>query len=75
MVLYQERGMNDELYVQLLVAMAEADNSKQDAFNEFIRRRKAEKDAIEAKCRVTSMSYVCILLIFCSSCSCFTSSR
>ncbi|PWA92227.1 U-box domain-containing protein kinase family protein [Artemisia annua] len=47
-----ERGMNDELYVQLLEAMAEADNSKRDAFDESIRRRKAEKDAIEAKRRV-----------------------
>lgn len=54
MVLYQERGMNDELYVQLLEAMAEADNSKRDAFDESIRRRKAEKDAIEAKRRVNS---------------------
>ncbi|GJW49949.1 U-box domain-containing protein kinase family protein [Tanacetum coccineum] len=48
-------GMNNELYAQLLEAMAEADNSRQDAFNEFIRRRKAEKDAIEAKCRVKAL--------------------
>ncbi|XP_076936554.1 U-box domain-containing protein 33-like isoform X1 [Bidens hawaiensis] len=48
----QERGMNDELYEQLMQAMAEADNSKRDAFEESIRRRKAEKDAIEAKRRV-----------------------
>nr|GEU91660.1 U-box domain-containing protein kinase family protein [Tanacetum cinerariifolium] len=48
-------GMNNELYNQLLEAMAEADNSRQDAFNEFIRRRKAEKDAIEAKCRVKAL--------------------
>nr|XP_043628466.1 U-box domain-containing protein 33-like isoform X2 [Erigeron canadensis] len=47
-----ERGMNDELYDQLAQAMAEADNSKRDAFEESIRRRKAEKDAIEAKRRV-----------------------
>lgn len=48
----QERGMNDELYDQLVQAMAEADNSKRDAFEESIRRRRAEKDAIEAKRRV-----------------------
>nr|GEX09981.1 U-box domain-containing protein kinase family protein [Tanacetum cinerariifolium] len=47
-----ERGMNDELYIELLEAMAEADNSKRDAFDESIRRRKAEKDAIEARRRV-----------------------
>ncbi|XP_071685745.1 U-box domain-containing protein 33-like isoform X2 [Rutidosis leptorrhynchoides] len=47
-----ERGVNDELYVQLAQAMAEADNSKRDAFEESIRRRKAEKDAIEAIHRV-----------------------
>ena len=61
MKLFQKIGMNNELYAQLLEAMAEADNSRQDAFNEFIRRRKAEKDAIEAKCRVISISFVCIL--------------
>lgn len=47
-----ERGVNDELYDQLVQAMAEADNSKRDAFEESIRRRKAEKDALEAKRRV-----------------------
>lgn len=44
----QERSVNDELYDQLVQAMAEADNSRRDAFEESIRRRKAEKDAIEA---------------------------
>ncbi|XP_023771591.1 U-box domain-containing protein 33 isoform X1 [Lactuca sativa] len=48
----QERGVNDELYDQLVQAMAEADNSKRDAFEESLRRRKAEKAAIEAKRRV-----------------------
>ncbi|XP_071688686.1 U-box domain-containing protein 33-like [Rutidosis leptorrhynchoides] len=47
----QEKGMNDELYDQLVEAMAEAENSKREAFEESIRRRKAEKDAIEAKIR------------------------
>ncbi|KAK9068311.1 hypothetical protein SSX86_012422 [Deinandra increscens subsp. villosa] len=47
-----ERGMNEELYDQLMHAMTEADNSKRDAFEESIKRRKAEKDAIEAKRRV-----------------------
>lgn len=49
--------MNDELYEQLMQAMAEADNSKRDAFEESIRRRKAEKDAIEAKRRVKFKSF------------------
>lgn len=52
--------MNDELYDQLIQAMAEADNSKQDAFEESLRRRKAEKDAIEAKRRVNFVSLSCI---------------
>ncbi|XP_024996109.1 U-box domain-containing protein 33-like isoform X2 [Cynara cardunculus var. scolymus] len=47
-----EGGMNDELYDQLERAMAEAGNSRRDAFEESIRRRKAEKDAMEAKRRV-----------------------
>ncbi|KAI3804203.1 hypothetical protein L1987_25576 [Smallanthus sonchifolius] len=47
-----ERGINDELYDQLVQVMAEADNSKRDAFEEFSRCMKAEKDAIEAKCKV-----------------------
>ncbi|KAJ0717506.1 putative protein kinase RLK-Pelle-RLCK-IXb family [Helianthus annuus] len=47
-----ERGMNDELYDQLIQAMAEADNSKRDANDESIKRRKAEIDAIMAKRRV-----------------------
>ncbi|XAR54055.1 Non-specific serine/threonine protein kinase [Bertholletia excelsa] len=40
--------MNDELYDQLDQTMAEADNARQEAFEESKRRRKAEKDAIEA---------------------------
>ncbi|KAK3004753.1 hypothetical protein RJ639_018398, partial [Escallonia herrerae] len=42
-------GSTDEgLYEQLEQAMDEAENSKREAFEESIRRRKAEKDAIEA---------------------------
>lgn len=48
----QDGSMNDELYDQLEQAMAEADNSRRDAFEESIRRRNAEKDAMEAKRRV-----------------------
>ncbi|KAF8380225.1 hypothetical protein HHK36_027707 [Tetracentron sinense] len=45
----QEEGIvNDELYDQLEQAMTEAENSKREAFEESVRRRKAEKDAIEA---------------------------
>ncbi|GJV87134.1 hypothetical protein Tco_1531072 [Tanacetum coccineum] len=45
----QERGVNDELYDQLEQAMDEADSSKLDAFEESIRRRKAEIDAMDAR--------------------------
>ncbi|KAK3004752.1 hypothetical protein RJ639_018397 [Escallonia herrerae] len=45
-------GSTDEgLYEQLEQAMDEAESSKREAFEESIRRRKAEKDAIEAICR------------------------
>lgn len=47
-----EGSMHDELYDQLEQAMAEADNSRREAFEESIRRRHAEKDAMEAKRRV-----------------------
>uniref|UniRef100_A0A5B6YJV6 RING-type E3 ubiquitin transferase n=1 Tax=Davidia involucrata TaxID=16924 RepID=A0A5B6YJV6_DAVIN len=43
-----EGSMNDEVYDQLEQAMVEAENSMREAFEESIRRRKAEKDAIEA---------------------------
>ncbi|CAM8894416.1 unnamed protein product [Rhodiola kirilowii] len=44
----QERTAADELYEQLEQAMTEVDNSKRETFEESLRRRKAEKDAIEA---------------------------
>lgn len=50
--------MNDELYDQLEQAMTEAENAKRDAFEESIRRRKAEKDAIDAKRRVNFTFFV-----------------
>ncbi|KAK2992640.1 hypothetical protein RJ640_023950 [Escallonia rubra] len=43
-----EGSTDDGLYDQLEQAMVEAENSKREAFEESIRRRKAEKDAIEA---------------------------
>ncbi|XP_010241879.1 PREDICTED: U-box domain-containing protein 33-like isoform X2 [Nelumbo nucifera] len=55
-----EQGpVNDELYDQLLQAMADAENSKQEAFEESVRRRKAERDAIEAirRAKASEMSY------------------
>ena len=55
--------MNDELYDQLEQAMAEAENSRREAFEESMRRRKAEKDAIDAVRRVN----------FLLNCSCFFS--
>lgn len=48
--------MNDELYDQLVQARTEGDNSKREAFEESIRRMKAEKDAIEAIRRVNFQS-------------------
>ncbi|CAL5381937.1 unnamed protein product [Camellia sinensis] len=43
-----EGVMDCELYDQLEQAMVEADNSRREAFEESKRRRKAEKDAIDA---------------------------
>ncbi|KAI8528102.1 hypothetical protein RHMOL_Rhmol12G0125300 [Rhododendron molle] len=43
-----EGHMKDELCDQLEQAMAAAENSRQEAFDESVRRRKAEKDAIDA---------------------------
>ncbi|GKA53669.1 hypothetical protein Tco_0746984 [Tanacetum coccineum] len=51
----QERGVNDELYDQLEQAMAKADSSKRDAFEESIRRRKAERDAMDARRKVSKL--------------------
>ncbi|KAI4355079.1 hypothetical protein L6164_003887 [Bauhinia variegata] len=45
-------GGGDSLYDQLDQAMAEADNARRDAYQESVRRGKAEKDAIEAIRRV-----------------------
>lgn len=47
--------MNDDLYDQLVQAMEEADNSKREAFEESMRRRKAEKEAMEAIRKVTTI--------------------
>ncbi|KAJ1403529.1 Serine/threonine-protein kinase, active site [Sesbania bispinosa] len=41
-------GMDDSVYDQLEQAMAEAENARRDAFQETLRRGKAEKDAIDA---------------------------
>ncbi|KAK1434722.1 hypothetical protein QVD17_00472 [Tagetes erecta] len=49
-----ERGINDELYDQLVQAMAEAEKSKRDAFEESNRRREVEKEAIQAKRRANT---------------------
>ncbi|KAK4379260.1 hypothetical protein RND71_001122 [Anisodus tanguticus] len=42
-------SMNDELYDRLEQYAAEAENARREAFGESIKRRKAEKDAIEAR--------------------------
>ncbi|KAJ1429592.1 Zinc finger, RING/FYVE/PHD-type [Sesbania bispinosa] len=41
-------GMEDSVYDQLEQAMAEAENARRDAFQETLRRGKAEKDGIDA---------------------------
>ncbi|KAK2650289.1 hypothetical protein Ddye_017778 [Dipteronia dyeriana] len=41
-------SIDDTLYDQLAQAMAEAENSRREAFEEALRRGKAEKDAIES---------------------------
>lgn len=55
--LQQERGVNDELHDQLIQVTGEATISKGDAFEESLRRRKAEKDAIEAKRKVNVLFF------------------
>lgn len=44
--------MDDTLYDHLDHAMAEAENAKREAFEEALRRGKAEKDVIDAMRRV-----------------------
>lgn len=44
--------MNDELLDRLDQYVAEAEDARREAFEESIKRRKAEKDAIEARRRV-----------------------
>ncbi|GKC68347.1 hypothetical protein Tco_1100945, partial [Tanacetum coccineum] len=41
--------MNDALYDQPEQAMAEANSSKRDAFEESIRRRTTERDAMDTR--------------------------
>lgn len=45
--------MDDELYDRLEQYVAEAENSRREAFGESQKRMKAEKEAIEARRRVT----------------------
>lgn len=44
----QESSTNDDIYDQLELAMSEAENSRREAFEESMRRRKAEKETMEA---------------------------
>ncbi|KAK6920117.1 U-box domain [Dillenia turbinata] len=43
-----EGDVNDELYLQLKQPMQEVENSKREAFEESLRRGRAEKDALDA---------------------------
>ncbi|KAK4371925.1 hypothetical protein RND71_007309 [Anisodus tanguticus] len=51
-------SMNDELYDRLEQYVAEAENARREAFEESINRRKAEKDAIEARRRAKASDTV-----------------
>ncbi|XP_048494317.1 U-box domain-containing protein 33 [Beta vulgaris subsp. vulgaris] len=48
----EESNLINDLYDQLEQAITEAENSKQEAFDESIRRRKAEKEVLEISCKV-----------------------
>ena len=48
----QDGSIDDALYDQLEQAMAEARNARREAFQETVKRGKAEKDAIDAIRRV-----------------------
>ena len=54
----QDGGMDDTLYDQLEQAMGEAENARRDAYQETIRRGKAEKEAIEAIRKVTFLFFI-----------------
>ncbi|GMH00514.1 hypothetical protein Nepgr_002353 [Nepenthes gracilis] len=43
-----ERTINNDIYYQLEQAIADAEDSRREAFEESMRRRKAERDTIEA---------------------------
>ncbi|XP_057754675.1 U-box domain-containing protein 33 isoform X2 [Arachis stenosperma] len=53
-------GMNDTIYDQLELAMAEAERATRNAYQETYRRGKAEKEAIEAmrKAKISESLYV-----------------
>lgn len=51
-------SMNDELYDRYEQHVAEAETARREAFEESIKRRKAEKDAIEARRRVIYSFYI-----------------
>lgn len=51
-------SMNDELYDKFEQYVAEAETARREAFEESIKRRKAEKDAIEARRRAKASETV-----------------
>ncbi|KAL1328974.1 U-box domain-containing protein 33 isoform X1 [Arachis ipaensis] len=55
----QDSEMDETLYDQLQQAMAEAENARQDAYQESIRRGNAERNAIEAirRAKAAEMKY------------------
>ncbi|XP_024175721.1 U-box domain-containing protein 33 isoform X1 [Rosa chinensis] len=54
----QDGNVNDTLYDHLEQAMTEAENAKREAFEEAIRRGKAEKDAIDAIRRAKASEFL-----------------
>lgn len=56
--------MDDALYNQLDQAIAEAESAKQEAFQESMRCRKAEKDSVEAICKVEVLNCADTFSIF-----------
>lgn len=55
--------MKDELYDRLRQFVMEAEKARQEAYEESIRRKKAEKDVIDAVHRVNSQSLSLISIL------------
>lgn len=63
----QDGSVDEALYDHLEHAFTEAENAKREAFNEAVKRRRAEKDAIDAIRRVNIFSFTYFIHEFFSS--------